>query len=324
MNFTNQKSIRALALAALIAMPLLAPSTAKAVFNLGGAEAYGIIFQGAGNNTLQITNVSMNGINGNVGVAGTGQATISGPSSISGNVYFSAANTGQFSSNNNSNTYNGGAGPQGTSYVPFYNTAGVQSSMNYLNNTSQTANGFAGTSVAINGNQTLNASAGAVFTLNLQLVHVFNASSFTNGGNQTLTINGSASDLVVINLGGLGNIQFHGGIAFTGGIGIDNVIFNVGGGNYVTNTGGASLDINNNGGAAGVAQGIFLNPNGAISLVNADIFGRVYGGDAHDFQFVSGVNITVPGGQVPDAGSALALLGIGLAFLAGAKRKFRS
>jgi hypothetical protein len=196
--------------------------------------------------------------------------------------------------------------------------------MNYLNNTSQTANGFAGTSVAINGNQTLNASAGAVFTLNLQLVHVFNASSFTNGGNQTLTINGSASDLVVINLGGLGNIQFHGGIAFTGGIGADNVIFNMGGGNFVTNTGGASLDINNNGGAAGVAQGIFLNPNGAISLVNADIFGRVYGGDAHDFQFVSGVNITVPGGQVPDAGSALALLGIGLAFLAGAKRKFRS
>jgi hypothetical protein len=322
MNCFNQKSIRALALAALLAMPLLTPSTAKAVFNLGGGEAFGIIFQGGGNNTLQITNVTIDGLNGNIGVAGTGQATISGPSSISGNVYFAAANTGQFSSNNNSNSFNGGVGPQGTSYQATFNHAPTQSAMNFLNNTSQTAAGFAGTSVAIANGTTLNASAGAVFTLNLQMVHVFNATSFQNGGNQTLTINGSANDLVVINLGGLGNIQVHGDINLTGGIGADNVIFNVGGGNYITHTGAASLDINNNGGSAGIARGIFLNPNGAMSAVNAEIFGRLFGGDAHDFQYVSGAHLTVPGGSVPDGGSALALLSIGLAFLVGAKRKF--
>ena len=132
--------------------------------------------------------------------------------------------------------------------------------------------------------------SGAVFTVNGQSVHVFDATSFNNNGtSDVLTINGSASDLVAINLDGLGNIQFHGGIAFTGGIGPDNVVFNVGGGNYTTMMGGSSLDINNNGGAAGIARGIFLDPNGAISVTNAVINqGRVFGGDAHDFQFVSG------------------------------------
>jgi hypothetical protein len=39
------------------------------------------------------------------------------------------------------------------------------------------------------------------------------AGSFTNNGtSDVLTISGSASDLVAINLDGLGNIQFHGGI----------------------------------------------------------------------------------------------------------------
>src|SRR5262249_31563503 len=99
-----------------------------------------------------------------------------------------------------------------------YNVAAVTSALSTVNSLSQTLNGLAGTSIAINGNTTLNASAGATFLVNGQTVHVFNATSFTNGGGQTLTINGSASDLVAINLGGLGNIQVHGGIAFTGGI----------------------------------------------------------------------------------------------------------
>jgi hypothetical protein len=42
-------------------------------------------------------------------------------------------------------------------------------------------------------------------------------------------------------------------------------------------------------------QGVFLDPNGTISVTNADVFGRVFGGDTHDFQLVSGSNVTVPG-----------------------------
>jgi hypothetical protein len=270
-----------------------------AAFNLGGGENYAILFEGVGGNTLQVTNVT---VNGNVGVATTGKMTDSGPSTINGGVDFSAANTGQFSNNNSSDVITGPV---------TYSNSAVTGAMNYVNNLSQqlfsiqTAN--TGTAIAITGTQTINASAGAVFIINGQSVHVFDATSFSNN-NAILTINGSATDLVAINLGGLGNIQFHGGIQFTGGITADDVLFNVGGGNYTTQTGNSSLDINNNGGQAGTAQGIFLDPNGAISIVNAVVMGRVFGGDSHDFQYVSGANITAP--TVPDSGATIALLGI--------------
>jgi hypothetical protein len=306
-----QRFIRTLALAALFTLPLLPLQRVMAGFILGGGEDYALLFQGAGNNTLQITNVT---INGNVGVAGTGQATDSGPSIINGRIDFAAANTGQFSNNNGSNVITGGV---------HYSVAAVQNAMDYVNSLSQMINGDVGASRAISNGTVISTTSGTqtVFTINGQMVHVYNASSVTNGGGDTLTINGSATDLVAINLGPLGNIQFHGGILFTGGIGADNVIFNVGDGNFVTHTGGSSLDINNNGGTAGLAQGIFLDPNGAISVVNADVFGRVFGGDAHDFQYVSGSTITMPpGGSVPDSGSAVALLGLALAGIEGTRR----
>ena len=38
----------------------------------------------------------------------------------------------------------------------------------------------------------------------------------------------------------------------------------------------------------------FLDPNGAMDVTNGVVFGHVFGGDSHDFQFVSGATITVP------------------------------
>jgi VPDSG-CTERM motif len=312
----RQRFIRTLALAALFTIPLVPLQRAMAGFILGGGEDYALLFQGAGNNTLQVTNVT---VNGNVGVGGMGIFQDGGPSTITGRVDFSDTVTSRFHSNNGANTYNGGQ--HSPPYMGSFGVAAVTSALNTINSLSQMLLGDAGTSVAINGIQTINASSGAVFTVNGQTVHVFDATSFNNNGtSDVLTINGSASDLVAINLDGLGNIQFHGGIAFTGGIGADNVVFNLGGGNYGTHTGADSLDINNNGGAAGIARGIFLDPNGAISVVNAVVEGRVFGGDAHDFQYVSGSTITMPPPTVPDGGSAVALLGIALAGIEGARR----
>jgi hypothetical protein len=251
--------------------------------NLGPALNYAVLFQGSGNNTLQVTNVT---VNGNIGVAHSGRMTDSGPSTITGRIDFAAANTGQFSNNNGSNFIGAGVN---------YNVSDAATAMNNVNLLSQALFSFAGTAVAINGIQTINASAGATTTINGQTIHVFDASSFNNSGtSDVLTINGTANDFVAINLDGLGNIQVHGGIAFSGGIGADNVIFNLGGGNYSTFSGAASLDINNNGGAAGIARGIFLDPNGTMSVTNAVVQGRVFGGDSHDFQFVSGANISSP------------------------------
>lgn len=291
---------------AVVVVLLVAPQ-ARAGFILGTASDYAVLYEGTGANTLQITNVT---INGNVGVGDGGKATDSGPSTIHGRIDFSAANTGQFSNNNAGNVITGGV---------HFNVFAVTSALNTINSLSQTLLGDAGTAVAINGTQTISASAGTLFTVNGQSVRVFDATSFTNSGGQTLTINGSATDLVAINLDGLGNIQFHGGIAFTGGITADDVLFNLGGGNYTTNTGAASLDINNNGGAAGIARGIFLDPNGAISVVHALVDqGRIFGGDTHDMQIVSGDTITSPTSlpNVPEPSTLLllssAILGLGL------------
>ena len=283
------------------------PRDCSASFILGGAENYAVLFEGFGGNTLQVTNVT---ITGNVGIGFTGQMTDSGPSSIFGGIDFSAPNTGQFHNNNPGNVITGPIN---------YNVNAVSNALTWVNSMSQTLLGDAGTPVAINGMQTLNATSGATYTLNGQTVHVFDATSFNNNGtSDVLTINGSATDLVAINLDGLGNIQFHGGIAFTGGITADNVLFNIGGGNYSTMTGGPALDINNNGGAAGIARGIFLDPNGAISVTNSVVNeGRVFGGDSHDFQFVSGSNITAP---VPGP-SAISLLTV--AGMLGSRRRRR-
>jgi hypothetical protein len=77
--------------------------------------------------------------------------TDSGPSTINGRIDFSAADTGQFHNNNGGNIIAGGV---------HYNVAGVTNALNFVNSLSQTIFGDAGTSVAINGTTTLNASAG--------------------------------------------------------------------------------------------------------------------------------------------------------------------
>jgi hypothetical protein len=308
----NIRSTKSLLVIGLGFVCSLLPLQSASADLIGEADDYALLFQGAGNNTLQITNVT---INGNVGVANTGQATDSGPSTINGEIDFAAADTGQFSNNNGGNVITGGV---------HYNVTAVATAMTYVNNLSQTLFSDVGTNVGIANGTTINSSSGTVFNVNGFNVHVFDATSFQNSNATGLTIHGSASDYVAINLNGLGNIQFHGAITLTGGILPDHIIFNLGGGNYTTHTGAASLDINNNGGAAGFARGVFLDPNGAVSVVNALINqGSVFGGDSHDFQYVSGSEIFAPT-TVPDSGSTALLLGLGLAFLFGARMKFSS
>jgi hypothetical protein len=81
------KRFAILGVAVVVVVLLVAPQ-ARAAFILGTASDYAILYEGTGANTLQITNVT---INGNVGVGDGGQATDSGPSTINGRIDFSAA-----------------------------------------------------------------------------------------------------------------------------------------------------------------------------------------------------------------------------------------
>jgi len=62
-------------------------------------------------------------------------------------------------------------------------------------------------------------------------------------------------------------------------------------------------------------QGIILAPNDVLSLTNANLNGRVFGGDSSDMQIVSGVTINAPASpvspaSVPEPSSVVLLLTI--------------
>ena len=105
----------------------------------------------------------------------------------------------------------------------------------------------------------------------------------------------------------MGNINFNNQVVLKG-ISEDKVLYNFAGGSNLT--GGQTLQINDNGhnNPQNLVQGVFLNPNGAISVTNTNITGRVFGGDSHDMQIVSGDVIDAP--PVPEPAGTVFALGL--------------
>jgi hypothetical protein len=85
------------------------------------------------------------------------------------------------------------------------------------------------------------------------------------------------------------NVNLGGDVTLTGGLTPDMVLWNFTSSNQ-------NIQLNNNrSGHPNVAfQGIILAPNDAISLVNSSFIGRIFGGDSHDMQIVSGDSIISP------------------------------
>lgn len=307
-----------MAASALIGSAAFVCPTAHATlqgFNLGDAANYGVIFQGNGGNQLNVNNPSglfANTDTANIGIAGTGQLAVSGPLAINGRVDFAGAVNEQGGYNNGGNVTISGPVTGGH--------ANVQNDMNSLNALSTMLSGEAGMSVALNAGATINASAGTLDALGDK---VFTVSSI-NAPNGNLTINGDGSHKVVFNISGGADSNIHfNNIILTGGLTPDDVLFNLFGGDNVGLTGGPTLDLNSNG---GTLNGVFLDPNGQISLVHTILDGRIYGGDTHNEQLVSGGTMNQPLSppSVPDSGSTLVLLGLGCLGLVYAGNKLQT
>jgi hypothetical protein len=259
-------------------------------FSLGSASNFGLLYEGNGGKTLSYNNSN---INGNMGIGATGTFQGNGPGTINGLLEFSAANTGQFSSSGL--TYNPSSGN------PVYNAAIVSSALSTMNTLSHDLGLESGTSLAINvpaGGQTVNASAGA---LDADGNRVFTVTSVALTNGRVLTIDGSASDHVVLNVAGF-NAAFNGLVQLSGGITSDQVLFNLTpstsnlttyNNDYTNLTGGPTLTISTSE-SVNPTLGVFLIPTGDFQVNHSVINGRVFGGDSKNSAFVSGANLNAP------------------------------
>jgi hypothetical protein len=262
------------------------------------AAAYAVLYEGTGGHNLQITNVT---ITGNIGVGGTGVVMDNGPSTITGRLDFSAANSGQFS------TAPGNTGPTSVNY----NVATVTNALTEIGNLNSSFAGL-GANLAISGTQTVNESAGQLDTVNGVTYRVFNVTSYSESDGMVVTINGDGSgDDVIFNFAqSLGNVNLKGLVTLTGGVGDDNVLWNfLGTGNNI------NLNTNNSSFPNQAFMGDILVPGDVMSMTAADLDGRLWGGDSGDMMMVSHSVLTAPTPPAVPEPASLALLGSALAGL---------
>ena len=281
-------------------------------FTLGDFDTYGLLVNdGAANGDINTAPVNANiGIGTITGKVNLHNEVVKGKVDTSGN----AADV--VSGGNITGTQpvsRGGASPSGSPASVNSNVAAVESAITTAKALSNTygAEAASGTPVTINGTTTINASAGF---LDASGARMFTASGFSIGNGHTVTINGSASDYVVINITGNSGNKLDGALTLTGGITPNQVLINfIGSGGAVQGAAnGATL------------QGTFLIPNEKVQLNSLTIVGHLFGGAAgQDFQFVSNALMAQPLTAVPEP-TTLLLGATGLVALGvwGRKRLF--
>ena len=246
-------------------------------------------------------------------LSGASDIALNGPGTTRGTVGITTGNL-QLNSSNNApvsntaivgNLYLGNtATVNNTSQVQgsvFTNQSGFLSQPNIDARAASTA--FAnlaatpGTPTSVNGNTTINGSAGAVTVANLSGINL--------GNGQALTLNGPAGSQFVINSPSM--TLNSGKVNLTGGVTPNNVVFNL--------TGGPGNNLQSSGGLnnESVINGVVLDPNGSVGLSPGQINGELISG-GQSIHLVSGANVnnvpTPPTPSVPEPASmVLALLG---------------
>jgi hypothetical protein len=295
----TSRSIKVLTVTGLgLFLGLLSMQPALATINLGTAGPGSWALLDIGSGTVTIDNVGLSGgslVNGNAGISSPDVLTMSGSSFINGNLYLGNTATTNFS---------GGSGVTGTTFTN-QDVLMAQARADAL----AAATFYAGLAPTPGGPTSIGTGSG-----NLTLTSgVYNLTMLVMGGSQTLTLNGAGD--FVFNISGQMQLDASSAIVLTGGATDANVLFNITG----TTTAGQS--------GSSVIHGIILAPHADVVVdggtgapPRVGVFGEVISGADIDIHSGSGINSPT----VPDAGSALALMGLGLGFLAGAKRKFRS
>jgi PEP-CTERM motif len=282
------------------------PVAQASVFTLGAFDTYGLLV----NNGVHNGDINTAPVNANIGVG-----NITGSVNLHNEVV-----NGKVDVSGSAATHVSGGAITGTQPVSLRGApspASVNSNVASVAVAIAAASGLStfygaeaafGTTVTINGTTTLNATAG---NLDASRAHVFSASSFSIGNGHTVTINGSASDYVVIDITGNSGNKLDGALTLAGGITADQVLINfLGvGGNVQGAANGATL------------SGTFLIPNEGVQLNSLVIDGHLFGGASNtDFQFVSNAFINQPPMQpgVPEPSTwAMLLLGFaGVGFMA--------
>ncbi len=295
---------RVLALGTLSA--LVVPNAAHAQFSMGTASTYGVLYTGTGN--FQLTSDSS--VTGSVGVVSSNGTT----SGSNGNfVQFSGGTiTGNLDLVGRGPTPTARAAPStGRSTRTFRPSPGLQHDHHSLDRLGRLVGHDArhhrqrGAALS-GGTGGTQANTGLPGTTGTTYVYNTTAMNFLAGG--ALTINGSASDYVVINVTGQNNVQLKNGLVLTGGITDDQVFINVTGTNQ-------QIGGNTNGGKDGIINGVIVGLNDTINIDSVNINGRVFGGGGGDFQLVSNA-FTRPAHQPPvpePASVAMILIGGGMA-----------
>jgi choice-of-anchor A domain-containing protein len=133
---------------------------------------------------------------------------------------------------------------------------------------------------------------------------VYNLSSFnvSNGANISL----AAGGYYVFNISGGLTLNGPGAISLASGLSSSSVLFNI------TGTTGVQLT---NGGNAPMLYGIILSPYASINIAPGNVIGEIIGGQQINIVSSASANPPPNVASVPDSGSSIVLLSLGLAGL---------